>query len=64
MLLGDDVSVRMTPGLDVRANDVAASHGARIDRVDETSLWYMMSRGIDRPQAQSLLVRGAITGMV
>lgn len=48
----------------MRADDVAASHGARIDRLDDLDLFYMMSRGIDRSHAQSLLVRGAIVAMV
>jgi Fe-S cluster assembly scaffold protein SufB len=56
MLLGDDACVRMVPGLDVHHDQVAAGHGARIDTIDAGLLYYMMSRGLDHHQAQSLIV--------
>lgn len=46
--------------LDVRSSDVSASHGAKIDRLDENKLFYMMSKGIDQKQAQKLIVSGYI----
>ena len=46
--------------LDVRSSDVSASHGARIDRLDEGKLFYMMAKGLDKTQAQGLIVNGYI----
>ena len=42
--------------LDVRSSDVSASHGAKIDRLDESKLFYMMAKGLDQKQAQKLIV--------
>jgi Fe-S cluster assembly scaffold protein SufB len=42
--------------LDVRSSDVSASHGARIERLDEKKLFYMKSRGIDSTQAKELII--------
>lgn len=44
--------------LDVHSSDVSASHGAKIDRLDENKLFYMMAKGIDQSQSQRLIVQG------
>jgi len=35
IVLGKKVKVKTLPMLDVRSSDVSASHGAKIDRLDE-----------------------------
>ncbi|MDX6377665.1 MAG: Fe-S cluster assembly protein SufD [Gaiellaceae bacterium] len=46
------------PGLEIKANDVRCTHGATIGRVDPEALYYLMSRGLDRPAAERLIVEG------
>jgi Fe-S cluster assembly protein SufD len=46
------------PGLEIEADDVRCTHAATTGRVDETELFYLMSRGIDRPTATRLIVDG------
>ena len=58
ILLGDNIRVIAQPELHVASHDVQASHGAKIERVDEESLLYMTSRGLSRPQAQQLIIQG------
>lgn len=60
VLLGKKVKIKTLPMLDVRSSDVSASHGARIDRLDENKLFYMMAKGLDQLQAQRLIVQGYI----
>jgi Fe-S cluster assembly protein SufD len=46
------------PGLEILANDVRCTHGATVGRVDREDLFYLMSRGLTRPEAERLIVRG------
>jgi Fe-S cluster assembly protein SufD len=46
------------PGLEILANDVRCTHGATVGRVDREQLFYLMSRGLPRPEAERLIVRG------
>lgn len=55
-MLGKKVKIKTLPMLDVRSSDVSASHGAKIDRLDESKLFYMMAKGLDQKTAQKLIV--------
>jgi Fe-S cluster assembly protein SufD len=46
------------PGLEILANDVRCTHGATVSRVDREQLFYLMSRGLQRAEAERLIVRG------
>jgi Fe-S cluster assembly protein SufD len=46
------------PGLEIMANDVRCTHGATVGRVDREDLFYLMSRGLSRSEAERLIVRG------
>ncbi len=46
------------PSLEIDANDVRASHGATISKIDEEYLFYLMSRGIPRNTAVRMVVEG------
>jgi Fe-S cluster assembly protein SufD len=46
------------PGLEILANDVRCTHGATVGRVDREQLFYLMSRGLPRAEAERLIVRG------
>jgi Fe-S cluster assembly protein SufD len=58
LLLSEDASAVTLPNLEIRADDVRCSHGATVGQVDEAMLFYLMSRGLDRQQAERLLVFG------
>lgn len=53
--MGDD-----TPALEILEPDVKAGHAATIGKVDENMLFYLMSRGLSRKQAEKLLVEGFV----
>ncbi len=46
------------PGLEILANDVRCTHGATVGQVDREQLFYLMSRGLSRTEAERLIVRG------
>jgi Fe-S cluster assembly protein SufD len=46
------------PNLEIGANDVRCTHGATVGQVEEEYIFYLMSRGISRPEAVKLIVDG------
>jgi len=58
LLLSPNASAVTLPNLEIGADDVRCSHGATVGQVDDTMLFYLMSRGLNREQAEHLLVFG------
>ena len=52
------------PGLEILANDVRCTHGATVSQVDREQLFYLMARGLPRPAAERLIVRGFFTDVL
>jgi Fe-S cluster assembly protein SufD len=55
LLLSERAQVDTKPQLEIFADDVKCTHGATIGRLDETALFYMKSRGVNREFARRLL---------
>ena len=58
LLLTDHARADSIPALQIDANDVRASHGVTVGRVDEEHVFYLQSRGIPRSTAVRMLVEG------
>jgi Fe-S cluster assembly protein SufD len=59
IILGTDEAFAVSlPNLEIMADDVKCSHGSTTGQVDETDLFYLMSRGIPRREAEKLVVFG------
>lgn len=56
LLLSDTAEMRTRPQLEIYADDVKATHGASTGQLDESALFYMQQRGIDKQKARQLLV--------
>ena len=56
LLLSEDAEMRTQPQLEIYADDVKATHGASTGQLDESALFYMQQRGIDKQKARQLLV--------
>ena len=63
IVLGKKVKIHTLPQLDVRSNDVAASHGARIEKLDEKKLFYLQSKGISPAESKRLMIEGFVETM-
>jgi Fe-S cluster assembly protein SufD len=67
LLLSPNAEIDSRPQLEIHTDEVKCAHGATTGRLDEAMLFYMLSRGIDRTTAQSLLVYAfladVLTGM-
>lgn len=55
LLLSPDAEVDTKPQLEIYADDVKCGHGATVGQLDESALFYLQSRGIDRETARSVL---------
>jgi Fe-S cluster assembly protein SufD len=58
LLLSSRARADSIPGLEIDANDVRASHGATVGRIDEEYMFYLQSRGIPRSTAVRMIVEG------
>lgn len=56
LLLSETAEMRTQPQLEIYADDVKATHGASTGQLDESALFYMQQRGIDKEKARQLLV--------
>jgi Fe-S cluster assembly protein SufD len=55
LLLSPDASIDTKPQLEIFNNDVKCSHGSTIGRLDENSLFYLRTRGVEEAEARRLL---------
>lgn len=58
LILSNDARADSIPGLEILADDVRCSHGATVGRIDEEPMFYLLSRGIPRLEAERLIVEG------
>ncbi len=58
LLLSKDAHIDSIPALEIGANDVKAYHGATIRAIDDEELFYAMSRGIERHEAERMIALG------
>jgi Fe-S cluster assembly protein SufD len=67
LLLSPTAEIDTRPQLEIHADEVKCAHGATTGRLDPDMLFYLLSRGLDRATAQTLLVYAfladVLTGM-
>jgi Fe-S cluster assembly protein SufD len=56
LLLSPNAEIDTRPQLEIHADEVKCAHGATTGRLDPDMLFYLLSRGLDRETAQSLLI--------
>lgn len=58
LILSPTARAETKPNLKIFADDVKASHGATVGELDPEQLFYLLTRGIPRKQAQEILIHG------
>lgn len=56
LLLSDQAMAYAKPNLEIFADDVKASHGATVSQLDQESLFYLRSRGLNESDAKKCLI--------
>jgi len=64
LMLSSQARGDANPILLIDENDVEAGHAASVGRVDEQQMYYLLSRGIPRPVAERLVIRGFLAGVI
>lgn len=64
LMLDSTAKIDAIPGLEIKTNDVKASHSATVSRVNPEDLFYAGSRGIAPGDARRLLVEGFLGKLV
>ena len=58
LLLSENSAFNSKPELEIYADDVKCSHGSSTGNIDQNSIFYLMSRGLSKEQANKMLVEG------
>jgi Fe-S cluster assembly protein SufD len=56
LLLSDDATADTKPQLEIYADDVKCTHGATIGQLNDESIFYLRSRGLDTRTARRMLI--------
>lgn len=55
ILLSKFAEIDAKPELEIYADDVSCAHGSTIGQLDQTAMFYLRSRGLDKAQAEAIL---------
>lgn len=64
LLLSEKAEIDAKPELEIYTDDVKCSHGTTVGQLDESSLFYLRTRGLDRQHAKQVLTRAFAAGLV
>ena len=64
ILLSDNSEFDSKPELEIYADDVKCSHGSTSGNIDEDSIYYLMTRGLNRKESIKLLVNGFLNEVI
>jgi Fe-S cluster assembly protein SufD len=58
LILDNSARADSIPGLEIEADDVRCTHAATAAQVEDEYVFYLMARGLSRPQAERMIVQG------
>ncbi len=64
ILLDQSSEFNAKPELEIYADDVKCSHGSASGSLDENSIFYLMSRGLNYQQSKELLINGFLLDVI
>ena len=64
ILLDQESEFDSKPELEIYADDVKCSHGSTSGSLDESSIFYLMSRGLNREEAKKILIKGFLNDAI
>lgn len=60
----NEAVIEVNPILLIDEYDITAGHGATVGQLDEVSIYYLMSRGLTRKEAERLMINGLIRPLI
>ena len=64
LFLNDNAEFNSKPELEIYADDVKCSHGSTSGSIDEDSIHYLMTRGLNRKNSNKLLIKGFLNDVI
>jgi Fe-S cluster assembly protein SufD len=64
LLLSEKAEIDAKPELEIYTDDVKCSHGTTVGQLDNTAMFYLRSRGLDKRRATQILTHAFAAGLV
>ena len=64
LVLSPGAKAHSVPNLEILCDDVVCGHGSSVGPLDEEHLYYLQTRGISKPRAERLLIRGFFSEVI
>jgi len=64
LMLSDEAEILVKPELEIYADDVVCGHGATCGQLDDEHMFYLLSRGIPKAEAETMLVRAFLAELI
>jgi len=64
LMLSKDCEANTVPNLEINNNDVKCSHGATVSQLDKDKIFYLMTRGLTKVEAEQQIVNGFLIAML
>jgi len=64
LLLSEKAKGKAVPSLEILENDIKAGHASTVGRINDLEMFYLMSRGLSKDIAKSMIVNGFLQSMV
>ena len=64
LLIDGDSTTNTYPYMDIKSDDVAIEHEAKVSKISEDQLYYLMSRGLTEEEASVMIVNGFLDPLV
>lgn len=64
LIIGDNARNDAIPELEIDEDDVIAEHAATVGEIDQSQLFYLMSRGLTRQEAERMIIEGSLTPVI
>lgn len=64
LIIDPDSQSNTYPYMEIDSDDVSMEHEARVSRISEEQLFYLMSRGLDEEEASKMIVNGFLDPLV
>lgn len=64
IITSDDAEIEINPILLIDEYDITAGHAATVGKLEELSIYYLMSRGLSRKEAEKLMINGLLRPLI
>lgn len=64
LMLSDRAEIDSKPELEIFADDVKATHGSAIGKMNDDEVFYLRSRGISKSSAEEMIALGSVVGLL